>query len=143
MRWEPLHELVMWHSRAQRLRAAESSGWAPAVDLYETDEAFCIAIELAGFRPGEFDVQATADTVTITGQRGAPDSSSAGSSGGYFTGGGQFLHVERGQGAFTRRFKFPQPIAVGDISATFRDGLLAVRVRKLPTPAPQAVPITG
>ncbi len=146
MRWEPLHDLVMWHSRAQRLRAAESSGWAPAADLYETDEAFCIAIELAGFRPGEFDVQATADSVTITGQRGAPNSPSAGpsgdSSGVYFTG-GQFLHVERGQGAFTRRFKFPQPIAVGDISATFRDGLLAVRVPKLSTPAPQAVSITG
>jgi HSP20 family protein len=130
MRWEPLHELVMWHSRAQRLRAAESSGWAPTADLYETPEAFCIAIELAGFRAGEFDVQATDDMVTITGQRGSPG------------GPGQFLHVERGQGAFTRRFKFPHPIAVSEISATFKDGLLAVRVPKLARPAPQHVPVT-
>jgi HSP20 family protein len=135
MRWEPLHELVMWHSRAQRLRTAESSGWAPSADLYETDEAFCIAIELAGFRPGDFDVQATVDSVTIMGQRGAPGSSASG--------GGQFLHVERGQGAFSRRFKFPHPIAVADISATFRDGLLAVRIPKLPKAAPQQVSITS
>ncbi len=143
MRWEPLHELMMWHSRAQRLRAAESSGWAPSADLYETDEAFCIAIELAGFRPGEFDLQATVDSVTITGQRGAQGPSASAPVGATASAGGQFLHVERGQGAFSRRFKFPHPIAVADISATFRDGLLAVRVPKLPKPAPQQVSITN
>jgi HSP20 family protein len=131
MRWDPLHELVMWHSRAQRLHAAESSGWAPAADLYETGDAFCIAIELPGFAAGDFDVQATDDTVTISGQRGAQ------------AGAGQFLHVERGQGAFMRRFKFPHPIAVAEIAATFRDGLLAVRVPKMARPAPQQVPVTS
>jgi HSP20 family protein len=123
MRWEPLHELVVWHSRASRLQGADTLGWAPSTDLYETPEAFCIAIELPGFRPGEFDVQATEQGVTITGQRSV--SAAAGGS-------GQFLHVERSQGAFSRKFDFSQPIVVGEISATFEDGLLAVRVPKRP-----------
>jgi HSP20 family protein len=120
MRWEPLHELVVWQSRATRLRGADSSGWAPSTDLYETSDAFCIAIELPGFKPGEFDLQATEQGVTITGQRQA---ASVGAP-------GQFLHVERGQGAFSRRFQFPHPVVVSEISATFRDGLLAVRAPK-------------
>jgi HSP20 family protein len=130
MRWEPLHELVVWHGRAPRLRGADAIGWAPAADLYETGDAFCIAIELPGFRPGEFDVQASEQHVTITGQR--PPSAS---------GAGQFLHVERGQGAFSRRFQFPHPIAAGEISATFRDGLLAVRVPKKARPPAQPIPV--
>jgi HSP20 family protein len=133
----------MWHRRAQRQPAAESTGRAPSAYLYETHEAFCIAIELAGFRPGEFDVQATVDSVTITGQRGAPGPSGSAPASVTASAGGQFLHVERGQGAFSRRFKVPHPIAVADISATFRDGLLAVRVPKLPKPAPQQVSITS
>jgi HSP20 family protein len=130
MRWEPLHELVVWHSRTPRLRGAEAAGWAPAADVYEMDDAFCISIELAGFRPGDFDIQATDDSVTISGQRSAP------------SGSGQFLHVERGQGAFNRRFQFPHPIAIGEIKATFRDGLLAVRVPKVPRPGPQRVAVS-
>ncbi len=130
MRWEPLHELVVWHSRVPRLRGFDSSGWAPSTDLYETSDAFCISIELPGFRPGEFDVQATEQGVTVTGHRtpsaGAP---------------GQFLQIERGQGTFSRRFQFPQPVVVGEISATFRDGLLAVRVPKKGRPAAQHVTV--
>jgi HSP20 family protein len=118
MRWEPLHELVVWHSRAPRLPGTDTLGWAPSTDLYETSDAFCIAIELPGFRPGEFDVQASEQGVTITGQRkpaGGP---------------GEFLNIERGQGTFSRRFQFPHPIVISEISANFHDGLLAVRVPK-------------
>jgi HSP20 family protein len=122
MRWEPLQEFVVWHSHASRLQSADT-GWAPSTDLYETPDAFCIAVELPGFKPGDFDVQATEQGVTITGQRQM--AMAAGRS-------GQFLHVERSQGAFSRRFEFEQPIAVGDISATFENGLLAVRVPKRP-----------
>src|SRR5690349_16388161 len=118
MRWDPLHELVVWHSRATRLPGAEALGWAPSTDLYETPDAFCIAIELPGFQPSDFDVQATEQGVTITGQRKSA------------SGPGQFLNVERGQGVFSRRFQFPQPVLVSDISATFQNGLLAVSVPK-------------
>jgi HSP20 family protein len=118
MRWEPLHELVVWHSRDPRLPGSDSLGWAPSTDLYETADAFCIAIELPGFRPSDFDVQASEQGVTITGHRKSA------------SGPGQFLNVERGQGTFSRRFQFPHPVVASDVSATFRDGLLTVRVPK-------------
>ena len=119
--------MVVWQAHAQRFHSVESSGWEPAVDVYETDEAFCVSIELAGFKPDDFNVQATDEGVTISGQRSGPG------------GPGQFLQVERGLGAFTRRFKFPHPIAVGNVSATYRDGLLAVKIPKLARPLTMAV----
>jgi HSP20 family protein len=130
MRWEPLHELVVWQ-RAPRFRMAESSGWAPPADLYETTEAFIITIELAGFRAGDFDVQATDDSVTISGQRTARP------------GDGQFLHIERGQGVFARRFTFPHRVDVGDIAAAFDNGLLTIKIPKITPRGPQQVPVAG
>jgi HSP20 family protein len=134
MRWEPLHEFVVWHGGAPRFRTTETSGWAPPADLYETADAFIVTIELAGFRSGEFDVQATDDSVTITGERNAR----AGRAGA-----GQFLHVERGQGAFARRFTFPHRVVVADITAAFDQGLLTIKVPKLAQRGPQQVPVAG
>ncbi len=131
MRWEPLHELVVWHNRASRFRTAESTGWAPPSDVYETADAFIITIELAGLQSGEFDVQATDDSVTVSGQRASTP------------GDGQFLHVERGQGAFARRFSFPHRLAVAEITAAFNQGLLTIRIPKLALSGPQQVAVIG
>jgi len=76
-------------------------------------------------------VQATDESVTISGQRGGS------------VGPGQFLQVERGLGTFSRRFTFPHPIAVGNVSATFRDGLLAVKVPKLARPLAKTVGVSA
>jgi HSP20 family protein len=141
MRWEPLHGMVVWQARAQRLHSVETSGWAPAVDVYETDDAFCVSIELAGFKPDDFHVQATDESVTISGQRSAE--SAGAQSAGAQEGPSQFLQVERGLGAFTRRFKFPHPIAVGNVSATYRDGLLAVKIPKLARPLAKTVGVSA
>jgi HSP20 family protein len=58
-------------------------------------------------------------------------------------GAGQFLHIERGHGAFSRKFKFPQPIAVREVKADFKDGLLTVTVPKLARIGPRRVDITS
>jgi HSP20 family protein len=121
MRWDSLHDFVAWHHRAHQPQAPESSGWLPPVDLYETADAYIITIELAGFTPEDFDVQATDEQLTVTGRRNLPASAA----------GGQFLHVERGQGAFSRRFAFPLRVSVTDVKADLKDGLLTVRVPKL------------
>jgi HSP20 family protein len=131
MRWDSLHDFVAWHQRAHQPQAPESSGWLPPVDLYETAEAYIIAIELAGFTPDDFNIQATDEQLTVTGRRGSQTAPP----------GGQFLHVERGQGAFSRRFAFPQRVAVSDVEAVLKDGLLTITVPKKRVSGPQRVDI--
>jgi HSP20 family protein len=130
MRWDPLHELVAWQTRGQLARVPDASGWMPPVDVYETPDAYTIIVELAGFRPDDFTLQASDEGVTVSGER-APEG-----------GAGEFLHIERGHGAFSRRFTFLQRIAVRDVQAELKDGLLTVTVRKLAQLGPQRVAIS-
>ena len=39
-RWDPFRDLIAIQHRIERLSAAGPHGWAPAVDLCETAEAF-------------------------------------------------------------------------------------------------------
>ena len=111
---DPVQDIVSWHERLRRAPGG-SSGWSPPVDVYETEGEYVLVIELAGLDAHDFGVHATDESLTVSGMR-----SNAGS------GDGRFLHVERGHGAFSRTFSFPQRIDVGGIRADFRDGLLTI-----------------
>ncbi len=128
MRWDPLHDFVAWHQRVQRAQSA-ATGWTPPVDVYETPDAYTIVIELAGLTADDFSVQATDDSLTVSGGR-PPGRQSA-----------HFLLVERGHGRFSRRFDFPHRLSVSDIAADFRDGLLTISVPKVARDGPQRVAV--
>ena len=61
---------------------------------------------------------ATADGLTISGQRSAIEGSP------------RYLRMERGQGRFTRTFVFGGPVVSRDIQASFEHGILSIRVTK-------------
>jgi HSP20 family protein len=129
MRWDPLHDLVAWHSRTQHARTPDAAGWLPPVDVYETATAYMVIVELAGFGKDDFSLHASDESVTVSGER-PPEGGS-----------GQFLHIERGHGSFSRRFQFPQRVALGDVQADFKNGLLTITLPKLARNGPQRVPI--
>jgi HSP20 family protein len=91
----------------------------PPVDVYETAGDYVVTAELPGFTAADFKVSATADTLTLSGRRPAPNVPNP-----------QYLRVERGQGDFSRTFNFPEPIDVSRVAADFRDGLVTITVPK-------------
>jgi HSP20 family protein len=119
---DPVQDIVSWHERLRRAPGG-SSGWSPPVDVYETEEQYVLIIELAGLEAQDFGVHATDEALTVSGQRA-----------GAGAGEGRFLHVERGHGAFSRTFSFPQRIEVSGVRADFRDGLLTVSAPKQSRP---------
>jgi HSP20 family protein len=128
VRWDPLQDLVTWHDRVRRSTGA-SSGWSPPVDVYEAADHYVIVVELPGLTSADFDVQATEEQVTVSGQRVSQP------------GDGRFVHVERGHGAFSRSFAFSQPLTVSGIGADFRDGLLTIKAPKQPKSNPHRVDV--
>lgn len=118
MPWDPFRDLVAIRNRTAA-RIAPGSSWMPPVDVYEAGGAYVVTAELPGFTAADFKISATADTLTLSGRRPAPDVPNP-----------QYLRVERGQGDFSRTFNFPEPIAVSAIAADFRDGIVKITVPK-------------
>ncbi len=106
-------------SRAGHADHRSSSGWSPPADVCETADRFTVVVELPGMTRDDFDVSATATTLSIRGKRCGAGCEPA-----------QYVRVERGHGSFVRQFSFARRLAVGDMSASFEDGVLTVVLPK-------------
>lgn len=102
-----------------------SESWRPSVDVYETEAAVVVELELAGVRQEDLRVNVDADRLAIRGTR-APARDA----------GVQRLHqVEIATGPFERLLRIAIPFEREHVSARLVDGLLRVVLPKRgPTP---------
>jgi HSP20 family protein len=114
--------------------AAEAAGtWEPPVDIYETDDALVLQVELPGVSKDAVNIELHEHTLRLSGERTrAPGGTS-----------GQYHREEGRYGAFQRAFRMPTIVDEAKIQATYTDGVLALRLPKQATATPQAIPITG
>lgn len=119
MPWDPLRELLALQERAARLAGAQVSGWMPAVDLYETADAFVVQVELAGLTQEQVAIRAQARRLTIAGSR--PDNGIRPQ---------DYHRLERSRGAFSRTFEFESSIDPDGVKAGLIDGVLTIHVPK-------------
>jgi len=130
-------ELRRLHLRAERhffsLLAPSGEGkWQPLADVYETDEAWVIKLELAGVRKGDFSLSANTGVLTIRGTRRDE-----------FEGKWRTYHqAEINYNEFERSFSLPQGIDEGAIEALYKDGLLIITIMKRSVPPPERKKIT-
>ena len=129
-RWDPLRDLLALHERMERLSGPEVTGWTPPVDLYETADAFVITAELPGLAREDIDIRAQDGQITLQGTRRTPEVPCE-----------RYHRVERGHGAFFRRFQLSPSIDVSRITADLRDGVLIVTVPKTATDAPRRIDV--
>jgi HSP20 family protein len=126
-----------FHETAGQVRghgaAAVAGTWEPPVDVYETDDAIVLQVELPGVAKDAVHVELQEHTIRLSGER---TRESAGT-------GGQYRREEGRYGAFQRAFRMPTIVDEAKIQATYTDGVLALRLPKQATATPQAIPITG
>ena len=114
--------------------AAEvASIWKPPVDLYETDDALVLQVELPGVSKDAVNVELHEHTLRLSGERARKASVT----------GGQYHREEGRYGAFQRAFRMPTIVDEAKIQATYADGVLALRLPKHAAATPQGIPITG
>jgi HSP20 family protein len=94
--------------------------FSPPVDIEETPEAFVLRADLPGVAAKDVKVSFTKDTLTLRAERSRESEAREGS-----------LHrTERAYGAFERTFTLTAPVDGDNIKATYRDGVLEIRVPK-------------
>ncbi|PYO13154.1 MAG: hypothetical protein DMD31_14145 [Gemmatimonadetes bacterium] len=109
-----------------------SSKWKPLTDIYETDTALVVYMDIAGMRAEDFSVELAEGILTIGGERkprreGKP----------------HYHAMEVQVGPFERRFRLPVPVDPDSIRASYEQGFLEIRLTKLPPrmSGPQSVKV--
>ncbi len=106
-------------------RAVHDREWTPEADLYETEEAVVIHVNLAGVRKEDIDVSFDERYLRVSGAR-TPRIPRGGWA--------RYYHLEMGRGEFERVFSIPGCVDPDRIEASFADGLLTVRMEKRTDP---------
>lgn len=115
-----------------RLFAAQSRGEAsfPAVNLWTSDDAVAVTLEIPGVAPDALDISVREDVLTIAGERSAPDAPAA-----------AWSRRERAFGAFSRRVRLPFRVDGDTVDARFRDGALEIVLRRPDADKPRKIAI--
>ncbi len=139
-RWRPFGSVATWDSEVNRLfdgffgRPAASNGermWVPALDMYETKDEIVLNFELPGVREKDVTLSITGDVLTLKGER-AFDSDVTGEN---------YHHVERVFGKFERSVQLPMEVQADKVQATYRDGMLEVKLPKAEEVKPREIKI--
>ena len=96
------------------------TGWLPAVDVRESDDAFVFTAELPGIAKDEVEITAEDGILTLKGERRFNEKDEEKT----------YRRIERAYGSFLRSFKLPSAVDAENIEASFADGLLTVTVPK-------------
>jgi HSP20 family protein len=100
--------------------AGLQSHWAPAVDVYETEEEFVMTAEVPGIDQNQVDLQVVDDVLHLKGRRDPTKEPSK----------QIYYRLERPLGSFERCFTLPEGVDQSKIRAKMRDGVLTVTLPK-------------
>lgn len=93
---------------------------APLLDVFESEDAYVVAIELPGVSPDAIDLHAEGQRLVISGHRAELSLEEFGPA----------VNVERTWGRFSRSIQFERPVDLQRIEHRLDHGVLYVRVPK-------------
>jgi HSP20 family protein len=108
--------------RNRQFGGGSPAAWSPPVDISERKDAYLVAVELPGVRPGLVDVTVEDGLLTIKGERHFAHDSAE-----------ETMHrTEHHHGPFRRSITLPGHIEADSIEAWAQDGVLHILVPKAP-----------
>ena len=129
VRWNPNRELDSLQQEMNRLfegaftlssHQKGAPGFTPAAEITEHDDAYHLRLEIPGISKDDLDIQATAETVAISGER---HSSTQGAADGV-------TRSEFRYGSFSRALSLPGRIDHQNVVADYSDGILSLTLPK-------------
>ena len=95
-------------------------GLWPAIDVAESENEITLNAEVPGCKAEDIDISMQGNTLVISGEKKQKQEEKEK---GYY-------HVERSYGSFRREFSLPSEIDASKIDASYKDGILTVKVPK-------------
>jgi len=141
-RWEPFRATSFTlHDQLNRLfsdlldrstpRESNLTTWAPAADIYETEHALVVKVDLPDVDPKELDIRVENNVLTIRGERKFENKVND----------SNYLRVERSYGSFARSFALANTVNAEGIKADYQQGVLVVTVPKREEAKPKQIKV--
>ncbi len=133
-RWDPFGEMQRLTDQMFRAWGGGEGGsrtFAPAVDIYEDDDAIYVKAELPGVKPEDVHIDVENDVLTVRGERKLErDDKREG-----------YHRIESSYGLFTRSFALPESVDTEHVEADMSEGVLEVKIPKKPEVAPRRIEV--
>ena len=143
VRWNPFSEVSLLQNQMNRLfdsalqtwpgDANGTTHWAPAADIYETEDALVVALDLPGVDPNLVDIRVENNVLTIRGERQFEEKQNK----------DNFHRVERSYGAFARSFTLSTFVDADKIRASYKAGVLNINLPKAEAVKPKRIQIAA
>ncbi len=117
-------------------RLAEPDGiltWSPRVDVTQHEAELVVRVDLPGMKKDDVKVNVTEDAVTIHGERHREQDEERDG----------VYRSERTYGAFYRTIALPAGTGTDQVKASFKDGVLEIRMPAAPSAKGRPVEIAG
>jgi HSP20 family protein len=144
VRWQPFRDLLATEREFDRLfreafsplfgqREGEFStrAWAPAVDIFETENSIVLKAELPGVDPKDVEVRVEDNTLYLKGERKFEKETKE----------ENYHRIERSYGSFARSFVLPNSMDAEKVAAEYQDGLLTLTLPKREEAKPKTIKI--
>lgn len=139
--WEPLRTLPDIQSEMNRLfdsffgrpatAAVGERMWAPLLDVYETKDDLVVSFDLPGMSEKDVNISITGEVLTVKGERRVERELKDES----------YHRMERIHGKFERAIQLPIPVQADKVKASYRDGVLEIKLPKAEEVKPKEIKI--
>lgn len=120
----------MFHSTSPMYSFSKNT-WYPPLDIFETKTEIIVIAEMAGVNKEDLDLEINSRAIRMAGRRiGVPPAED-----------GKYRLAEIQYGNFERVLYLPAAIDTDSVNATYKKGLLYIRVTKLTQKSRHNVPI--
>jgi HSP20 family protein len=131
--YDPLANLRLFEDAFSRMLTEPQTNrpWAPAVDIYETENELVLKADLPDVDLKDIDVRVENQTLTISGERTFEKKDTTKG----------YHRIERNYGSFVRSFSVPNSFDTENIAAEFKNGVLSVTLPKKEAAKPRQVKV--
>jgi HSP20 family protein len=113
--------------------AFEDTEWVPAFDVSETDKELIVKAEVPGMDKKDINITVSDGILTIEGEKKHEKKEDN----------EQYHRVERRYGTFSRTVRLPDEVEADKVDATYKDGVLNIRLPKSEAVHPRKIEIKG
>jgi HSP20 family protein len=142
IRWTPIRSMLSFRDEMDRLlddfygKMAPAGDvyegdWRPAMDIKETDDEITASLELPGLDREDIKVSVKGDVLTVSGEKKQEVTETK-----------ENVHrIERSYGFFKRSVVLPMEVDSDKVKASFKNGVLRVKMPKLESKKTKEIPI--